>query len=68
MKDKVDELSNLGLKAFSIGTGDKEGFTEGYTCTSVGDHTAVDLLLPGSNKQCLVSKRVVTETTGTIFI
>lgn len=53
MKDKVDELSNLGLKAFSIRTGCKEGFTEGYT--SVGDHTAVDLLLPASNKQCLVS-------------
>ena len=28
MKDKVEELSNLGLKAFSIGTGDKEDFTK----------------------------------------
>ena len=28
MKDKIEELSNLGLKAFSIGTGDKEDFTK----------------------------------------
>ena len=29
MKDKVEELSNLGLKAFAIGTGDEEVFAEG---------------------------------------
>lgn len=29
MKDKVEKLSNSGLKAFTIGTGDKEGFTPG---------------------------------------
>ena len=36
-KDKVDELSNLGLKAFAIGAEDEEVFTEG--ATSVGDRT-----------------------------
>ena len=29
MKHKVEKLSNLGLKAFAIGAGDKEGFTPG---------------------------------------
>ena len=38
MKAKVEELSKFGLKAFPIGSGDKEGFTEGDT--SVGNCTA----------------------------
>ena len=29
MKDKVGKLSNLGLKAFAIGTGNEEVFAEG---------------------------------------
>ena len=37
-KDKVEDLSKFGLKAFPIGSGDKEGFTEGDT--SVGNCTA----------------------------
>ena len=37
MLDKVTLLSNLGLKAFAIGAGDKEVFPEDDT--SVGDCT-----------------------------
>ena len=37
MKDKVKELSNLGLKAFKIGAGDKEVFADDDS--SVGDRT-----------------------------
>ena len=40
MKDRVEELSNLGRKAFSIGAGDEEVLVED---TSVGDRTVVDL-------------------------
>ena len=40
MKDQVEELLNLGCKAFAIGAGDEEVLVEG---TSVGDRTAVDL-------------------------
>ena len=29
LKDKDEELSNLGLKAFIIGTGDEDVFAEG---------------------------------------
>ena len=31
MKDKVEELSNIGIKAFAIGTGDEEVIDEGAT-------------------------------------
>ena len=31
MKDKVEELSNIGIKTFAIGTGDKEAIDEGAT-------------------------------------
>ena len=31
MKDKDEELPNLGLKAFAIGTGDEKVFAEGAT-------------------------------------
>ena len=37
MKDKVKELSNLGIKVFAIGNGDKEVFTD--DSSSVGDCT-----------------------------
>ena len=37
MKDKVKELSNLGLKAFAIGAGDEEVFAEDDS--SIGDRT-----------------------------
>ena len=54
MKVKVEELCNLnsGLKVFSIGHGDKEGFAK--SSTSVGNRTTADFLLPRSNKQYLV--------------
>ena len=35
LKDKVKELSNLGLKAYAIGAGDEEVFTDNDS--SVGD-------------------------------
>ena len=41
MKEKVEELSDVCLKAFAIGAGDKKGLTEGSI--SVGDRTAADL-------------------------
>ena len=41
-KDKVEELSNLGLKAFALCSGDGEVFAEGVT--SVGDRTVANLL------------------------
>ena len=31
MKDKVEELSNIGIKTFAIGTGDEEAIDEGAT-------------------------------------
>ena len=34
MKDKVEELSNIGIKTFAIGTGDKEAIDEGATTGS----------------------------------
>ena len=37
MKDKVEELSNIGIKAFAIGTGDEEVIDDGATIG--GDHT-----------------------------
>ena len=37
MKDKVEELSNIGIKMFAIGTGDKEVIDEG--ATTGGDRT-----------------------------
>ena len=37
LKDKVEELSNIGIKAFAIGTGDEEVIDEGATIG--GDHT-----------------------------
>ena len=42
MKDKVEELSTLGLKTFSLGSGGREVFTEGGT--SVGDCTVGESL------------------------
>ena len=44
MKDNVEELSNLGLKPFAIGTGDKEGLTEGST--SVSNRTGITAAIP----------------------
>ena len=44
MREKVEEIANLGLKAFAIGAGDKEGFPEG--ATSVGERTASDQAIP----------------------
>ena len=40
LKDKVNELSNLGLKAFAITAGDEEVFAEDDS--SVIDHPGVD--------------------------
>ena len=37
MKDKVEELSNIGIKTFDIGTGDEEVIDEG--ATTGGDRT-----------------------------
>ena len=37
MKDKVEELSNIGIKTFAIGTGDEEVIDEG--ATTGGDRT-----------------------------
>ena len=37
MKDKVEELSNIGIKTFAIGTGDEEAIDEG--ATTGGDRT-----------------------------
>ena len=34
MKDKVKELSNLGLKAFAIGAGDEEVFADDNSLVS----------------------------------
>ena len=42
MKDKVKELSNLGLKAFAIGAEDEEVFAEDDS--SVGDRTVGESL------------------------
>ena len=48
MKDKVEELSNIGIKAFAIGTGDEEVIDEGATIG--GDCTVGEswILLPRS--------------------
>ena len=41
MKEQVEELMLLGLKAFAIGAGDEEVLTE---CKSVGEGITADLL------------------------
>ena len=51
-KDKVEEQSNLGLKAFAIGSGDGEVFAEG--ATSVGESFGV--CCPGVTSNFLFSK------------
>ena len=40
MKDKVKELSNLGIKAFAIGVGDEEVFADDGS--SVGNRTVCE--------------------------
>ena len=40
MKEKVEELSNIGIKTFAIGTGDEEVIDEG--ATTGGDSTVAE--------------------------
>ena len=40
MKDKVEELFNMGIKTFAIGTGDEEAIDEG--ATTGGDRTVAE--------------------------
>ena len=40
MKDKVEELSNIGIKTFAIGTGEEEVIDEG--ATTGGDRTVCE--------------------------
>ena len=57
MKDKVEELSNLGLKAFAIVTGDEEVFAEGATL--VDDRTVGEcfgVCCPGVTSKVLALK------------
>ena len=56
-KDKVEELSNLGFKAFALCSGDEEVFAEG--ATSVGNRTVgktFGVCCPGVTSNFLFSK------------
>ena len=51
MKNKVEELSNIGIKTFAIGTGDEEAIDEG--ATTGGDRTVDEsfgFCCPGQNR------------------
>ena len=65
MKDKVEELCNLGLIVFSSGTGDKEGFAKGST--SVSNRTAWTFCCPGVTSNTLFLKGLKTKTTSAVL-
>ena len=52
-KDKVEELSNLGLKLCAVGAGEEEVFAEG--ATSVG--ASFGVCCPGETSNFLFLKR-----------